>query len=249
MADLSITMYFLAMLELDGYTLASPRPQFALSSDTYSTWCLLLPITGSFDFAVGDVHGIARFGDIVVCPPGGTLERRMRTPTAFFHARFTTELEPPAGCTRVRDVDRLRGNLAMVETANANVVTHVVTDLVLMLLRTRAHSPQDQLVRSASAYLDEHYASADLSLAELAAAHGISPSQLSRRFRAVRGVTPVAYLRDRRLQQARELLTETDHTLQVIAEQTGYRSAFYLSRVFTAQTGRSPSEYRRTSRV
>jgi AraC family transcriptional regulator len=240
-------MYFLAMLELDGYLLAPPRQQFALPFDTYDTWCLLLPATGSFDYELGDAHGTAKFGDIVVCPPGGTLRRRMRMRTSFFHARFTTELEPPTGRSRVRDLDRLRGNLTLLENANSAIAAHVVTDLILMLRRTR--SPQDPLVHSALTYLNDHYASPDLSLTDLAAVLGISPSQLSRRFRAVRGITPVAYLRDLRLQKARELLTETDDTLQAIAEHTGYRSAFYLSRVFSAQTGQSPSAYRRTSRV
>ncbi|MGW7680206.1 helix-turn-helix domain-containing protein [Kribbella sp. NPDC054772] len=237
------------MLELDGYLVAPHRLQFSLAYDTYDTWCLLLPITGAFDYRVGERHGTARFGDVVVCPPGGTLHRRMRTRSSFFHARFTTELEPPPGGTRLPDRDRLRGNLALLETATTPIATHVVTDLVLMLLRARARSPRDQLVQSATAYLDEHCTSVDLSLGALAAELGISPSQLSRRFRAVHGVTPVAYLRDLRLHKARELLTETDSTLRVIAEQTGYRSAFYLSRVFSSQTGQSPSEYRRTSRV
>ncbi|WP_328997385.1 AraC family transcriptional regulator [Kribbella sp. NBC_00709] len=235
------------MLALDGYLVAPLRSRFSLAVDTYDTWCLLLPIAGSFDYEVGDAHGTAKFGDVVVCPPGGTLRRRMRTRTSFFHARFTTSLEPRPGCTRLRDLDRLRGNLALLENANTAIATHVVTDLVLMLRRAR--SPQDRLVHSAMTYLLEHYASPELSLSELASALGISPPQLSRRFRDVRGVTPVAYLRDLRLQKARELLTESDDTLQVIAEHTGYRSAFYLSRVFSAQTGQSPSEYRRTSRV
>ncbi|MFD3400510.1 helix-turn-helix domain-containing protein [Kribbella sp. NPDC058693] len=235
------------MLELDGYLLAPPRAQFNLAFDTYDTWCLLLPTAGAFDYEVGNTHGTAKFGDLVVCPPGGTLHRRMRTRTSFFHARFTTELDPPPGGTRVRDLDRLRGNLALLERADTAIARHVVTDLVLML--HRAQASQDELVHSAMTYLNEYYASPDVSLNELAAELGLSPSQLSRRFRAVRGITPVAYLRDLRLQKARELLTETNDTLQVVAEQAGYRSAFYLSRVFSSHTGQSPSAYRRTSRV
>ncbi|MEU8143210.1 helix-turn-helix transcriptional regulator [Nonomuraea sp. NPDC048901] len=77
---------------------------------------------------------------------------------------------------------------------------------------------------------------------------GVSPSLLSRRFRDVRGVTSIQYLRGVRLQKARELLSGTDFTLQNIVEQCGYRSAFYLSRVFKASTGQSPSEYRAGSR-
>jgi AraC-like DNA-binding protein len=245
-------MYFLSMVRLDGYLVAPRRNQFSLSFDTYDNWCLLLPRSGSFDFEVGDAHGTARFGDIVVCPPGGTLWRRMRTPTAFFHARFSTDLEPPTARTRLRDLDRLRSDFALLETAQSHtdlVAAHVVTDLILMMLRSRRDAPEDQLVRKATTFLLDNFTAPDLSLGDLAAELGISAAQLSRRFRAVRGVTPVAYLRNIRLQKARELLTETDNTLQTIAEQSGYRSAFYLSRVFSNHTGQSPSSYRRASRV
>lgn len=242
-------MYFLAMVRLDGYLVAPRRPGFSLSIDTYDNWCLLLPRSGSFDFEVGDARGTARFGDIVVCPPGGTLWRRMRTPTSFFHARFTTDLEPPVGRTRIRDLDRLRSDLKLLESNPDLVAAHVVADLILLMLRDRSHAPEDQLVRSAATFLLDNFAAPDLSLGDLAAALGISAAQLSRRFRAARGVTPVGYLRNLRLQKARELLAETNDTLQVIAEQSGYRSAFYLSRVFTNHTGQSPSAYRRASRV
>ena len=240
-------MYFLAVLTLDGYLLAPRRTQFSLSFDTYDNWCLLLPRTGSFTYEVGDVRGVARFGDIVVCPPGGTLHRRMTSPTSFFHARFSTDLVPPAGCSRVQDLARLRTNLSMLDSHSEPVVAHVVTDLILMMQRQGVHG--DQVVRSATTFILDHFTSPDFSLGELAAALGISPSQLTRRFHAVHGVTPVAYLRGVRLQKARELLTETDETLQAIAVRSGYRSAFYLSRVFTNHTGQSPSAYRRSSRV
>jgi AraC-like DNA-binding protein len=246
-------MYFLAMLTLDGHLLAPRRTQFSLAVDTYDTWSLLLPRTGTFAFEVtGAPRGVAKFGDIVICPPGGALWRRMRTPVSFFHARFTTELEPPIGCSRVQDLDRLRADLIMLERADAHaelVAAHVVTDLVLMTLRAHREAPGDALVRQATAYLHDHFAVADLALGELAEVLGISPAQLSRRFKAAHGVTPVHYLRRVRLRRARELLAETDETLQTIAERCGYRSAFYLSRVFSNHTGQSPSQYRSSSRV
>jgi len=245
-------MYFFVVLVLDGHLLAAQRDEFSLSFDTYRTWCLLLPRTGAFAFEItGRPAGEARFGDVVVCPPGATLRRRMLRPTSFFHARFETDLEPPAGRTRVPDLDRLRADLAMLEQADAPaevVAAHVVTDLVLMTRRARRDGLDDELVGRATTYLLDHFTSPDLSLADLAAILEISPAQLSRRFKAVLGVTPVAFLRDRRLQKARELLVETDDTLQTIAERCGYRSAFYLSRVFSNHTGHSPSAYRYSSR-
>ncbi|MER6524215.1 helix-turn-helix transcriptional regulator [Streptomyces sp. NPDC001508] len=247
MANPITDMYFLAMVTLDGYLLAPPQERFSRSIDTYEDWCLLIPRTGSFAFAVsGGGQEVARLDDIVMCPPGGSLWRRMQAPTSFFHARFSTDLEPPIGRSRVEDHDRLRTDFAMLEAAQRHadmVAAHVVADIVLMLCRQR-DAPEDELVRQATAYLRTHFASADLSLAHLAFALGISPAQLSRRFRAVHGVTPIAYLRTVRLRTAQRLLTESNDTLQVIAERCGFRSAFYFSRVFSRHTGESPSRYR-----
>lgn len=249
----AVRMYFLSMLTLDGYLLAPQREEFSLSFDTYDTWCILLPRTGSFAFEIsGRSAGEAKFGDIVACPPGATLRRRMLRPTSFFHARFDAELEPPTGLTRVPDLDRLRADLGMLNAADAQadlVAAHVVTDLILMMLRARRDGPSDELVSRANIYILDHFASPDLSFTDLATILGISPAQLSRRFKAVRGITPVAYLRNLRLQKARGLLVETDDTLQTIAERCGYRSAFYFSRVFSNHAGQSPSDYRHTTRA
>jgi AraC-like DNA-binding protein len=253
MAGLRICIYIFSMTELDGYLLAPPREAFSLSRDTYSMWCLLLPRTGAFSFEIsGGPEGVARFGDIVVCPPGATLRRRMLRPTSFFHARFDTALNPPIGRTRVPDLDRLRADLGLVETAEAHaslVARHVVTDLLLMMVRARRDAPCDELIGRATTYILDHFDSPDLSLGDLAAILEISPAQLSRRFKAARGITPVAYLRNVRLRRARELLAETDDTLQSIAERCGYRNAFYLSRVFTSHSGQTPSAYRQSNRV
>jgi AraC-like DNA-binding protein len=253
MADLCDCLYFLAMLTLDGHVLAPRRSRFALTSDTYEEWCLLLPRSGSFRYELAAGRGVARFGDVVICPPGGTLWRWMQTPTSFFHARFSTELELPAGCTRVQELDRLRADLALLETADDVVAAHLVTDIVLLTVRAHVDRPVDrpvdELIDRATSYLLEHFTSPELSLGELAGVLGISPAQLSRRFKAVHGVAPAAYLRRVRLQKARELLTRSDANLQTIAERCGYRSAFYFSRVFTHETGRPPSQYRAASRV
>jgi AraC-like DNA-binding protein len=253
MANPDICMYFFDVLMLDGYLLAPRRAHFSLPFDTYETWSLLVPRSGAFAFEVsGAPRGVAKFGDVVICPPGGTLWRTMRTPVSFFHARFSTELEPPIGRSRLQDLDRLRTNLTMLEATAGHadlVAAHVVTDLVLMTLRAHRDGPDDEVVRRATAYLHDHFTAPDLSLGDLAVVLGISPAQLSRRFKVVHGVTPVLYLRRIRIRRARELLEATDDTLQTVAEHCGYRSAFYLSRVFTNDTGQRPSHYRRTSRV
>ncbi|MET8157776.1 helix-turn-helix transcriptional regulator [Sphaerisporangium sp. NPDC005289] len=210
--------------------------------------------TGRRPVAEAGLRGEARFGDVVISPPGSTLRRRMRVPTSFFFARFRTALEPPVGCSRLRDVDRLRATLSLLEEGPQNldadmVTAHVVNDVLIAVHRERPRdgTREDALVRAAIAFILDDFASPELSLGALAKTLGVSPSRLSRRFRDAQGVTPIQYLRGVRLRKARELLTGTDHTLEHIAEQCGYRSAFYLSRVFKATTGQPPSAYRAAS--
>jgi len=65
--------------------------------------------------------------------------------------------------------------------------------------------------------------------------------QFSRRF----GLSPVQYIQRQRIERAQRLLWETDATLSVIAEQTGFSSPFHLSKTFKKLTGMPPSEFRR----
>jgi AraC-like DNA-binding protein len=81
-------------------------------------------------------------------------------------------------------------------------------------------------------------------VASLAAAAGCSRASLARRFTQLVGQTPVAYLTSWRLSHAADLLTGTDDTLEAIARQVGYSSAFAFSAAFKRDRGMSPSSYR-----
>ncbi|MFD4971469.1 AraC family transcriptional regulator [Streptomyces sp. NPDC058424] len=73
---------------------------------------------------------------------------------------------------------------------------------------------------------------------------GVSRAQLARRFTAVVGEPPMAYLADWRLTLAADLLREPDTTVAMVARQVGYSSGFALSCAFKRVRGLSPQEYR-----
>jgi AraC-like DNA-binding protein len=81
-------------------------------------------------------------------------------------------------------------------------------------------------------------------VASLAASAGSSRAGLARRFTQLVGQTPVSYLTSWRLSHAADLLTTTDATLEAIARQVGYSSAFAFSAAFKRARGVSPSHYR-----
>jgi AraC family transcriptional regulator, transcriptional activator FtrA len=90
---------------------------------------------------------------------------------------------------------------------------------------------------------------ADLSLAELAGVAFMSTRNFSRRFRDVTGTTPARWVFHQRLARARELLEETDLSIETIAAQTGFGSSVTLRQRFASTLRTSPSAYRRSFRI
>lgn len=72
----------------------------------------------------------------------------------------------------------------------------------------------------------------------------VSRRVLERRFLQSLGRTPHKELLRVRLQRVRELLTETDLNLSVIAERSGFRHVEYLTVAFKHQMGLAPSRFR-----
>ena len=85
------------------------------------------------------------------------------------------------------------------------------------------------------------------SMAEIAAACGLSASHFARSFRKTTGFAPHAWLLRARIRQAMTLLGRRDTTLASIARDCGFADQSHFARVFTRQTGRSPTAWRRLS--
>lgn len=105
-----------------------------------------------------------------------------------------------------------------------------------------AHALSD-LLQWASARLDE-----PLTVPDLASRANMSPRNLTRRFVAVTGLTPLRWLHDQRVHRAQELLETTDDSVEHIAARTGMGTAATLRRHFHRALGVPPDVYRRTFR-
>ena len=81
-------------------------------------------------------------------------------------------------------------------------------------------------------------------VAALAAEAGVSRATFARRFTELLGQPPMAYLTAWRLSLAADLLARSDATVDAVARQVGYGSAFALSVAFKRVHGTRPSELR-----
>ncbi len=84
-----------------------------------------------------------------------------------------------------------------------------------------------------------------LTLADVAAAVGLTPGHLTTVVGRKTGRTVQQWITERRMVEARRLLAETELTVEAIGARVGYRDPGYFARRFRRAHGASPLEWRR----
>lgn len=69
---------------------------------------------------------------------------------------------------------------------------------------------------------------------------GVHPNYLSSRFREETGTPLRVYIRNRKMEEAKNLLRDTSHTISEIAEMLGYCNVSYFGKVFRQVYGHAP---------
>ncbi len=89
---------------------------------------------------------------------------------------------------------------------------------------------------------------ADVSLAALASDAGLSRFHFCRAFKESTGLSPHAWLRQHRLEQAMNMLRDTDTSVVFVAAALGYASHTSFAAAFRKLTGETPSDWRKRMR-
>ncbi len=97
-------------------------------------------------------------------------------------------------------------------------------------------------------YINEHLTE-KISLDTLAQKIHISKYHLCRRFKEETGMSVFTYLKSQRISMAKELLSKTDMPITYIALETGFGDISCFTKCFKAETGITPSEYRKENNV
>ncbi len=93
-------------------------------------------------------------------------------------------------------------------------------------------------------YIIANY-SKPITLDDLACLCHVSKQQVIRYFKVSLHTTPIQYINNYRLSQAKELLFRQTHlTLKEIAAELGYENPHYFTRLFTSTYGETPSQHR-----
>ena len=126
--------------------------------------------------------------------------------------------------------------------------THLIPPLgVATRQSTDVLAIEDQHVSRAVRFIREH-ACYGINVQDVLRAVPQARRLLEARFRKLLGRTPHAEILRVQLQRVKQLLTETDLTIEVIAERTGFAHSEYLSVVFRREVGLPPGRYREQHR-
>jgi AraC-like DNA-binding protein len=109
---------------------------------------------------------------------------------------------------------------------------------------SRVRGPGETVER-ARAYLHAHLSDPDVGLEQVARAAHASAPHLVRRFRAELGVTPMAYLWQRRVAMGIDLLANTGLPVGEVAARSRFKSVYHFSRRIKEHAGVPPTRVRR----
>lgn len=107
-------------------------------------------------------------------------------------------------------------------------------------------SKKADIIKPSIEYLEENYFKEELSNEALAGLSGISTVYFRKLFTEIYGVSPTRYIRNLRIEKAKELLMSDCASKEEIAQLSGFGSIYYFSKIFKKETGMTPSEYQRS---
>ncbi len=196
---------------------------------------------------------------VFLIPPHEPVQRVVHEPTwsYYIHARVGAPFDRAFGCgmlaislSRAEQawLCREAGMLKRDQGADAwSRVLRATSVMCGMLARVPDNAWSrplgDVRIGRVLAYMEEHY-NERLSNCVLAGMAHLSVNGFIRLFSAQLGMSPQAWLREKRLDRASELLGHTDLSIEYIAEVCGFGERNYFTRLFARREGMGPAAFR-----
>lgn len=240
---------------VDPYTVQRSNPGYHV---------LLLSVGGIGDLLVDGKHRSLQQGDLLLAPMNSRYryEADGQWSCVWFHLAADTAwsavLPDDVVVVGARHVDIISSltDQYLTERKNRMVDSHSAEQalanlIVLFIDRELRQLPLRRKDQETRLRIEQVWQEVVANLAYPWTAEGLarkasmSASQFNRHVKLFHKATPMAVVLNFRMQRAREMLSFTDHTLEAIAANVGYESAFAFSRAFKRHVGKSPSDFRK----
>ena len=240
------------------------KPSYGLQRNVFSSYLLLVMLTGSLSYQTRLSRGTARAGQVLLldCNAPHAYTAQGKCSFTFLHfagaqsqalydeiVRNVGNLIPMASPNELHEsIGELLFAMRSDHRLNEAETSALIYSMLMKLLEhsgaSGAGSSGNPVVDRAIGYIQSHLTD-KLSVEEIAANAGYSASYFSHLFAEETGLSPYQFVVKSRIEYAQQLLKTTRQTVQEIAFQCGFNSAANFCYTFRKLVGTSPHEYRR----
>lgn len=222
------------------------------SPHCHSNWEVVFNLDGELTTVVGDrILNISR-GCVTVIPPGimhsGKADDLFRD--MFFHANNLDFCD----ITQVFDTDgsiltlmnMLHKAFTEKESGHHRIENNLVETICSYIKKSAGENNKYPFVTALKNTIYNNISNPDFRLGDAVNATGFNKDYLRRCFKEIMGTTPLEYLTQLRLTQAKNLLIQDNFvSVEDVARNCGFDDSFYFSTCFKKHMGISPFQFRK----
>lgn len=223
-------------------------------TQVHKVWEITLILEGSGFFLMGDDRIPFSPGTIFCIPPN---VKHVNLPDQFFNDRCIGmhEYLVPGESVSVFHDDEHRTFRTLMEIYDhifheeplnyGQILSHLRRTMQALLISWQERKPSKELLALAND-MNENVANPDYRVSDAIARIPLNANYVRKLFRETYQMTPVSYMNNLRVTQAKSLLLTTDLPVSELAYQCGFIDPKYFTRMFHAGTGYTPLNYRKT---
>lgn len=240
------------------------KPSYGVQRNVFSSYLLLVMLTGSLSYQTRLSRGTARAGQVLLldCNAPHAYAAQGKCSFTFLHfagaqsqaiyeeivSSVGNLIPMPAPNELHEAIGELLSAMRTEHRLNEAETSALIYSMLMHLLKHSGASGAggigNPVVDRAITYIQSHLTD-KLSVVEIAASAGYSASYFTHLFTEETGLSPYQFVVKSRIEHAQQLLKTTRQTVQDIAFQCGFNSSANFCYTFKRVSGLSPHEYRK----
>lgn len=230
------------------------EPILSYNEHLHDIWEVVIQLTGTVDCVVGEKTFTMVPGDILIIPPK-TLHKGTAK-TGYTDLCFTVKETDFREITLLKDRNETVKDLMIMlhktfieRDNNYQAICDALINAVLQYLKSINESDEKyKFVTYMKSVLYENISNCDFKISDEVRKLGYNVDYFRRCFFKDTKKTPLEYMTDLRINNAKSLLRQEHYmSIEEVAQRCGFLDAFYFSRKFKAYTGMSPIKYRKNT--
>ncbi len=224
---------------------------------------LVIKLTGSSSYTVDGKDYAADSGNVLFLPAGTVYSLSVKKKGLCVIIEFDTKIGEEKISVKQfftngeKDITAAAKNLVRFWSLGGpayrskclSELYNIITQLSIIDSYTNTLAEKYAVIHKSVKFIEENYRRQDLTTPMLAEMSGIGETYYRSIFSDVFKCSPNRYIRNMRVERAKELLAASDASLDEVARSAGFANSSYLCKVFKAVTDDTPAAYAKKARL